>query len=413
MPSKKRKKKIRKKIAEVTPVKPDELEAVRKSELETSDYSKPNIFIGTLNIVAGPMRSLMNPVKKVCYPHLEAHWEEKYNSRFPKHASKLLLFDLVLLFLASALAVALVLVHTVLSPIVMSESISVEISEPATLVSGAPTKLIITYSSGSDLLVRDARLSIESNDNLILADGTNAFSSQRIFDLGDLPPRANGHVDVSGIAYGAPGTTLPVLVKLSYWEQGRAERTVSTVFYNLPIKSSPFELKIQLEEPFMTNTVNLISINYANTGSEPLTSARVHFSPPAGFRVTGAIPSLGRDNEWRLGNLAPQASGIISVYGILRDGYTPSFTVSGTTEAQNGQSYTVNETRLNADTASTGFVLTHDVSGLSSLRPGQETEITVKYANTGRETLENLAITLEAEGLYLADGHSFPIVWQP
>jgi len=418
----KKRKKMKQKPTEVTPVAPGELEAVRKQELETN--TKPNIFIGTLNIMAGPMRAMLDPVKKVCYPRLEAHWEHKYKRRFPAHAGKLLIFDLVLLILASTLAVALVLAYTVLPEIFFSQPVSVTIQQPNTLVSGAETQLVISYVSGSDRLVRDAKLTVESTDQFVPTDLDAATLNQptfvtdpdkaarRTYDLGDLPAHARGNISIEGRAYVSPGETLPVLVRLSYWEQGRAERTVTSVFYELPAVDSPLDLELTFADPFMTETVNAININYANAGQEILPGTTIRFSPPPGFRITGARPTLNRNREWRLGSLPADASGNLVVYGILKRDATPSFTVTGLSEAPDGEHRPLNEVRLNADAASTGFRLLHDVSGLSSLSPGQKTEVVIKYANTGQQNITNVTVSLEADSKYIA-ADAFLHRWTP
>ena len=400
-----------------------ELEAVRRQELQpATDQKRPNIFIGTLNIVMSPMRAVIDPVKKICYPRLEAHWEEKYKRRFPKHAGKLLIFDLILLFLASTLAVSLVLVYTVLPDIYFADPVSVSLEQPISLVSGQQTELIFNYASGSDLPVRDAQLIVETSVNFVpiaTAETEDNFTldpnrpTRRIYDLGDLSPQAHGRVNLSGQAFGSPGQTLPILLSLTYWEQGRAERTTTSVFYQLPIEATPLSLEMKFEEPFLTDTVSLIQINYENQGESMLPNVIIRLSPPSGFRLTGSRPPTWNTREWHLGNLAPKTTGTIALYGLLKRDSIPSFVVSGLAEIVDGEPRLLNELRLNADTESTGFSLTQDVSGLSSLIPGQETEIFIHYANTGNQTLKNVSISLEATGEYLAESEKFPLIWSP
>jgi len=419
MPSKKRKKRNKKKKAEVTPVEPQELEAVRTQELQEADSaatSKPNIFIGTLNVIAGPIRTLIDPVKKVCYPPLEEHWDTRYKNRFPKHARKLLIFDLVLWVLASALAVALVLVHTVLPPVTRISPVSVELSEPQTLTAGQPTELTIRYVSGSDELVRDAKIIVETKEDFVYTDETAAQKTtnetlRHVLHLGDLPAQASGDIHLPGIAYGTPGSTLPVLVQLTYWESGQAERTVNSVYYQIPIDDSPLQLSLEFEEPFMNDTVNQIRIDYENTGDEILRDARIAFIAPNDYRLTGARPPLGPDKEWRLGNLQPAATGSITVYGVLRSGAPPSFAIRATSTAPDDINRPLNEVRLNADAVSTGFVLSHDVSGHTSLRPGQSTDVTIRYANHGDQTIKNAEIAITASGDFLADEDIYPFTF--
>jgi hypothetical protein len=402
------------------PASSAELEAVRQRELQqTVDSRRPNIFIGTLNIIAGPMRAFTDPVKKICYPRLEAHWEEKYKQRFPKHAKKLLIFDLVLLFLVSALAVALILVHTALPDIYFAELISISLQQPTTITSGSETDLVFSYVSGSKLAVRDAKIIIETTADFILnEDNPNNLNfnpdpdrpNRRIYQLGDLLPAASGLIHLTGIAYGSPGQSLPVLAQLSYWESGKAERTSISSFQQIPIEISPLKLEINFEKPFLLETVNQIKINYENQSAQTLSNIAVQLSTPSDFYITGTLPARTNNHEWLLGDLKPNATGVITVYGIMKRGTPPSFSLTGSTVIDH-EKYLLNKIRVNADTVSTGFVLSHDVSEITSLSPGQEIEVRVHYANNGEQIIKNVKITLSAEGTYLSAGENLSIVW--
>lgn len=377
---------------------------------------KPNPLSNAANLVTSPLRSLTDPVKKVCYPRLEAHWEEKYKRRFPRHALKLLIFDFILLVLASALAVALVLVHTALPEILFPRAVSLTIREPAALESGTATELLIEFTNGSDHLVHEAELLFETEGQFVFdderinePDKDTDSATGRSFELGDLPSQATGTLAIPGWAFVPPGQNLPIMIKLSYWEPGRANKTVNSIYYELPVSDSPFDIKMNLPDPLMNDTVNAITVDYANAGTETLRNATVRFSPPPGFRITGARPRLSRNGEWRLGDLPAEANGRLTVYGILKPKATPSFTATALAEATDGLLRPMNELRLNADAVTTGFNLTHDVFGLTTLVPGQIVPAKIKFTNSGEQIVTNLTIRLQADSPYLPAPDETPI----
>lgn len=415
MPKKDRPEKQPETAAEVVP--DEELESVRQQEKEEkSKADKPNVIINSLNVFAGPVRSFMDPVKKVCYPRLEAHWETKYKKRSPKHAGKLLAFDLALLFMASALAVLLVLVHTSLPPIISPGLVTASLPEPQTLPIGESSELVIEYQNNQGKLVQDARIVLETPDSFVLAR-TDALESSRnrvnrqVFELGELPANSSGQITVPGRAYGTPDSTLPVTLKMIYWEGGRAADTVIYGYYSIPLVDSPLALDISFSEPFMTDTVNRITVSYENRGDAELSNTRVRLKTPDGFRVVGAEPYLGSNMTWQPGNLSPGQHGTLAVYGILTDGAAPDFAVTATVDAHEQEALKVNRAGRNAHAKSTGFVLTQDLAGLTSLRPGQEATVTVRYANRGEKIIRNVAVNLDAEGAYLAESYPAPEEW--
>jgi len=145
---------------EVEPVPTGELEKVRSQETEPTNRAGNgrNIFIGTLNVFVGPMRAFIDPVKKVCYPTLSAHWDKKYKQPFAHHAWKILIFDLVLLFLASFLTVSLVLIYKFLTPVSPPDLVSVTLAWPDGIMSGAETELVLSYTNRTDQTLKDGRL---------------------------------------------------------------------------------------------------------------------------------------------------------------------------------------------------------------------------------------------------------------
>ncbi|MFH2063513.1 MAG: hypothetical protein ABIJ46_05195 [bacterium] len=388
------------------PVQPTELEAVRRQDEQAvvpRTEGNRNIFIGTLNVFAGPMRAFVDPVRKVCYPALTAHWDQKYRQPFAHHAWKVLLFDLVLLFLASFLAVTLVLVYRLLPPTVPSMPVSVSLHEPKTITSGQPIDLTVAYANRTSHQLNAARMTIELPDGFLPLNDAMDDGRTSDFALGDLPAGSSGRVTVSGRAYGSPGDSLPVLVRLSYWENGLAGTADQTAFYQIPIDDSPFRLEFEFEQPFLHDTVNTVRLTYANVGPDTISGAAVRLNLPPEFSPTGSSPRFSSPLTWRIGSLAPGETGELTAYGRLARGGTPSFSALALTDGPNGQpDLTLNMVRGNPNAEETGFMLSQDVHGLSSLRPGETLTVTVEYANRGHRPIRDISIDLSAGQDFLA-----------
>ncbi|KPJ84803.1 hypothetical protein AMJ57_05385, partial [Parcubacteria bacterium SG8_24] len=138
------KKKVSRRAGE--PVPRRELDEVRAREAGQGD--RPNILINTLNVFTRPLQGLIDPVKRVCYPPLEAYWERKYR-RFSRHSRKMLILDLLLVTALSALVVLWIFAEAIFPAPGRPEIVSLTASWPERVESGAPLDLTLSWKNDS------------------------------------------------------------------------------------------------------------------------------------------------------------------------------------------------------------------------------------------------------------------------
>jgi len=388
---------------------------------------RPNIFIGTLNVIAGPARQLLNPVKRVCYPPLLEHFEERYRKPFARHASTWLIIDLVLLFICGALVAGLLIVYMVLPAVTRQDYVTVALLQPQSVVSGRETALIFSYANGSDKNIAGVGLTVELPEGFVASDApaTDAagkeimfaadpdFPQRLTFSLGTLAASGRGEVRVPGRLYGATGETMPVYAGLSYWKEGRAEPEKDAVYYELPIADSVIALDLEAETPFMRGTSNRVRIIYTNESGEPVDDLTIRFVPPTGFRLTGSVPQYRAGvPEWRVGTLGAGEGGAIDVFGSLGAKDVPTFAVEALVPGAAGLA-TIESVSENADAIATGFEMSHSVlgtSGASFLYPGQEVQVEIRFANTGERAFRDVSLELQPSVRYLERAEE-TVVW--
>jgi len=387
----------------------------------------PNIFIGTLNLMTGPARQLLNPVKKICYPPLLEHYEERYSKPFARHARVRLIIDLVLMSVFGALVAGLIFVYMVLPVVTRQDYVTVALLQPQSVVSGRETTLVFSYANGSDKDIAGVGLMVELPVGFVAsgAPATDAagkeiafavdpdFPRRLTFALGTLAATGRGEVRVPGKLYGATGSAIPVYAGLSYWKEGQAEPEQDAVYYELPVADAAIALDLETETPFMRGTDNRIRITYANDSGEPVDDLTIRFAPPAGFRLAGSIPQYRAGApEWRIGTLKAGEGGVIDVFGSLGTKDVPAFAVEALVPGADG-AVAIERVSKNADAIATGFELSHSVlgtSGASFLYPGQEVRVGIRFANTGEHTFRDVTIELRPSARYL-ERAAETVVW--
>jgi len=407
-------------LVEAEPARPEDLELVRKEEAgpPTVPAKTGNIFIGTLNVFTGQMGKFVDPVKKVCYEPLQTHWEEKYKKKYPDRAHWVLALDLTLLTVIGALVVGAIFAYFVMPAFPQPQVVTLQTLAPQTIISGAPTELIIAYQNETGGRLAEAVLKVRLPDGFVLDSPAQPAADQakpavvqalKDYPLGNIMPHGRGEVRIPGTAYAPVGSRPTLTAELYFWREGATEPTRVATYNEWPVTDALLGLSVRVEDAVIRGRQSAVTITYANKSEAALPSAVVRLTPPDDFTVTGSSPRMTGQNEWKLTDIEAGGKGAIEVYGILRSGAgkgaVPNFTVRGYL-VQDGARHLVQEVRQNIDALTTGFELTQEVgkpAGKMSLNPGEETEVVVRYRNGGPRPMVNVKIQLEPTARYLAD----------
>ncbi len=408
---------------EAEPVAAAELAEVREQEKAPAAPKAGNVFIGTLNIFTQPLKTVMDPVKKVCYEPLQLHWEEKYRKKYPKGAHWVLLLDLFLLSVVGALVVGGIFAYFVMPAFPQPRSINLQVLSPKTVISGAPVTFTIAYSNETDGRLAGAELGVRLPDGFIedapAGEGTPvddaaakkpaATSLSKSFKLGALDAHGRGEVRISGTVYGPVGAEKTLISELYYWKEGDTKPSRAASYHSWIVENSVLGMTFRMEDEVIRGRQNAVTISYSNQSEEVIPAAVIRLTTPDDFIVTGTSPRMTGRNDWLITDLDAGAKGAVTVYGILRAGAgknaVPNFTVRGYL-VRDGVRQQVQEIRQNVATLATGFEITQDIGrpgGKVALVPGEQLKVTIHFRNGGSKAVTGIQIDLEPTARFLAD----------
>lgn len=350
---------------------------------------------------------ISDPIHRVCYEPLKGHWERKYKARYPKHANKLLIIDILLVVIIAALIVAWAFSPAFL-PKADPNVLTVTVHAPIASESGSSSSVAIDYENLSTtealpctvLIIEvppsfvDAGIALTGDAAAETADPscqpTDIAPDSVAVPLPPLAPGAVRSATLSGVPYGPIGSVIDFPARISYWTIGGTEPVITPFRIRLPIVSTAVSADIAVPERILRGTVTAITLSYRNDSDRTLPDAAVRFTPPPDFVTTGTAPRAFSTGSWRLGDLAPDARGTIVVYGYLRSlrdrVASASFETDLLMEASGEVPVVVSTLRVNADTLSTGLTLTQDLGGVTEakfLRPGDEVTVRLTVRNDG------------------------------
>lgn len=381
-----------------------------------------------------------HPIAKVCYEPLAAHYEERYRKKFPKHHSKVLILDLVLLFVAGGLTVFWIFANAILPLIPLPALVSIEMLAPKDVVSGAPTDYVISYVNDSPHELACAEIRVALPDDTVLEttpreldpaektcyagthDATPLADPSEpgtyVIPVGMIGPNGRDAVRFKARTYGPTGSVKTMTAELRYWESGATQPTRVTSRNEWQVTGSTLALGIDAPDVTARGQARTVKVTYANRGEDALAGTVIRLAVPDDFTVTGSVPSAASRGEWRVGALKPGQEGAITVFGYFRPtsgGEAPTFAARGYVQA--GGKLTLAElVRKNADPGAADVELTTDLAspaGRTALLPGEEVRVTVAYRNAGRHSLKNMRIALDPGGVALQNASPASLAWEP
>lgn len=441
-------KETKKDIPEVKaePVERRELQVVREEEKALTAADRPkkpqNVFIGTLNVIAGPMRSVYDPIAKVCYEPLASHYDRKYRAKFPKHHSKVFSLDMALLTVIGALIVFAAFADTLLPLIPVAPIVRLDTLAPKSVTSGRETDYIIAFGNDSasklgcaelrihlpsDTVIDEPLPTFEDTGKTCWIDGArmghlkadDAQHDVLVYLIGDMAPNAKDAVRFKATTFGPTGSTKVMTAELLYWEEAHTTPTRVASRSEWQVVDSTFSLDLDLPANINRGRQHGLTIRYGNAGTELIPEASVRLSAPDDFTVTGAEPSMTSRNEWRVGTLDPGAEGTITVYGFFRatpdaQRSAPTFAVRGYAAGAEGERVLAELVRENADPLAADVEFGHEIvtpAGRQALLPGEAVTVAVHYRNAGQKTLGDMRVTLDTEGKYLVSPSPEGLAW--
>ncbi|MCL5733959.1 MAG: DUF11 domain-containing protein [Patescibacteria group bacterium] len=284
----------------------------------------------------------------------------------------------------------------------VNQGVGIEFSGDSKAYVGQSFKLTVNYFNNSNLVLKDASLSLILPDNISFLDSNNG---QRVEQksIGDLGPGSIGNATYNLIALGGAQSLQTVRAALSY-------DLLQTTINHFERQSS---VDINILDPIVSVSLsapqNIVSgenfdmtINYKNNTDQALSNVSLSlvYPPVYNFSSSSVKPTSG-NNTWSLNSLAPGTSSSFTITGSVVGPDQSFFEMEADVNAQlNGQNYQVNNQKLQLSITSSplsvSVSLNDNPNYISKL--SDNLNYTITYKNNSSVTFQNAVITAALTG---------------
>ncbi|MDD5043046.1 MAG: hypothetical protein PHD51_00035 [Patescibacteria group bacterium] len=370
--------------------KEEELVVKKSSPLS----GKGNIFIGTLNIMAAPAKAIAEPLK--------SHYTKKYEGKY-KHARKLFILDMILLAIVGFLVFADIYLFFggrfgFFTP---NNRALIDVSwGNEKIISGDEAALKIDYLNNSKDLLKDVYLTVDFPEYFKVTNYSESFDPRsHIFNVGDLPPGANGSFQIAGRLYG--GTDKPDKVEgvLTYSVGARQGSQAFQAEYL--VEGSKVGAELSAPEAAIKNQFFNFNVSYYNNTPDKAEQILIVPEGGANFRL-GKANSFYDENlgGWVIKGLEPGGVGEMAAEG--------AFFTDKISETLRLKTYLFfgNQKLLQAGGKTdikiidSGLVFGIEGMGISeAVNLGEKIDYRINFLNKGKYNFRNVIITavLESE----------------
>ncbi len=234
--------------------------------------------------------------------HLLLHWEERYKKKYKRHASKVLAFDLTLLFIVGALAVGGIFSQTILQLFPVSPIVSVTTIAPRSIANGSEARLTIVYHNDGPQPLHCASMLVRLPPSTIVTAQFPASTEAGqpcgaapvaippsveenvvAISLGDVPAEGRGMVRITARMEGAAGSSQPVVAELRYWEPAKTAPTAVVSRAAILIagaQATDFAFATEIIDPagaskLLAGQRMTVAVRYENRGKQTIHDAKI------------------------------------------------------------------------------------------------------------------------------------------
>lgn len=361
-----------------------------------------------------PRQWFLASLDALYHPALKRHWEKKYARPHRQLAPWVLVFDLFLLTVLSALVVGGVMIWLFLPAQKEPAVVVLEVNLPniiGDIEIGAPTTIDLAWRNSTPenlscaviVLMAQGRFVPErapeaADSNCAAAAFADVPRDAVIVPVGPLAAGSSGTKALPGRFYGGSGDVINFTAELRYWRPAATRQSIELVRLPVSLTGSLASLDIKTEAELSYGRRLTVSIPYALAGDRGYEQAVLRIMLPKGFRVTSTNPQIpGSGLEWPLGPLAPGAEGAVAVIGVLPTGAASLFGAELAATA-GGREIMLQKISRTLDFRAADFDLSltpmAPAAGLP-VRPGSDIKLAIKFNNSGNQTMRKIRISLQ------------------
>ena len=402
---------------------------------------KPGMFVASMRVLGKPVKAICDPIAKVCYPPLEAHWQEKYRSRWPtRFARRMLIIDFSLLTIACTLFVASFIWYFLLPASPSFGAVGIDTLAPRSITSGAATQIMVSYRNDSPNVLGCASLVVHLPPGTVLEEqlpvgevpekfcaiGTlteKGFATETpngtlvTYELGNLEPNARDVARLPVRIYGSTGSPKVLISELHYWEEAATAPERVSSRYEWTVADASIKITSTIPSRLVRGRQTSVTYALKNVSTEVVGPIILRLDRPADFIMTGSAPAQDAPNEWRIPAMAPGDTtnlNIIGYFTATNDSATAPVLALGAYIKAGDRELLLEEARPNLDPKAVGFEITHTLDSAQergAIMAGERITVRVRYENKGSEPLRDATISLYTDGRLISDPSPSELTW--
>ncbi|NTW13494.1 MAG: hypothetical protein HGA31_00490 [Candidatus Moranbacteria bacterium] len=285
-----------------------------------------------------------------------------------------------------------------------NERVTVSITGPANVASGAVVSFTVHWDNRNILAAKNAEMEVIFPEAFRLekAVGLSVQGNSAKASVGDIGRNGSGEMTFSGKFYGSKGSLSYLKTNLRFAPAGLSSVFETGNQVGVTIASSPLFLESSAPlEAADGNDVDYV-IRYQNDSDLEYSNIRLVAEYPDGFHLVLATPNPTEGmGTWRIGNLLPGASGEVRIHGTLNGRKDEGKVLRASLGVLQGDGTFVayeqqeRSTRMIASPLS----ISQTVNGQTGLTasPGDLLKYDLNYVNSGTLSLRDVIITVQLD----------------
>ncbi|MCL5733349.1 MAG: hypothetical protein M1334_01635 [Patescibacteria group bacterium] len=285
---------------------------------------------------------------------------------------------------------------------IINQGVGIEFSGDTKAYLGQSFQLTVNYFNNSNLVLKNASLSLILPDGIYFLDSNNG---QRVEQksIGDLGPGSIGNATYNLIALNGAQSLKKIQASLSY-------DLLQTTINHFERQSS---VDISILDPVVSVSLsapqNIVSgenfdltVNYKNNTSQTLSGVSLALVYPSAYNFgTSSIKPSSGNNVWNLNSLAPGTSSSFTITGSIVGPDQSFFEIDANTNTQvNNQNYQIDSQKIQlaitSSPLSVSISLNDNPNYVSKL--SDNLNYTITYKNNSSFAFQNAIITAALTG---------------
>jgi hypothetical protein len=331
----------------------------------------------------------------------DSPWQEKIIKKTPKKSSRKKWLIIGILLAVVILIGAGINFYFYYQNSLVNQGVGIAFSGDTQAYVGQEFKLNVNYFNNTNLVLKDANLSLTLPDGILFLDATGQRVEEK--SIGDLGPGSLGNITYDLVATNGAQSLQKIQASLSYglFQTGSSRfKRQSSIDINIldPI------VGISLMAPQnIVNGQNFdLTVNYKNNTGQNLSGVSLALVYPSiyKFQTSSVKPTTG-NNIWNFDSLSPGESGSFTITGSVTGADKSSFQIEADVNVQlNSQSYQVNSQKLQLTIASSPLLISVSLNDNPNYIANLSDNLsyTITYQNNSSVTFQNAIITATLTG---------------